>query len=174
MSPRTRAVAPSITESLCVLCHRVEKLNRRRYIRFVCSPLNVGVVSRQFHKAEGDQRRQTASLRNFRAEEIAGDDLLPVSLQELSTSSSALVPAMAQCHAFSECSAPYCVPDRGRGWPVLLVSDDSPTSDSPQRCGPPTQRFPYQLEVGPDFDEPCPPGFRQSKFGATSTEFPAR
>src|SRR5437016_13471014 len=81
---------------------------------------------------------------------------------------------MAQCHAFSECSGPYYVPGRGRGWPMLLVSDDSPASDSLQPCGPPKQRFLGESEVGPDFDEPCPPGFRQSKCGVTSTEFPAR
>src|SRR6267378_3182056 len=44
----------------------------------------------------------------------------------LPTSSSAPVPEMARCRVFSECSGPCCVPDRGRGWPRLLVSADSP------------------------------------------------
>src|SRR5712664_2572815 len=71
----------------------------------------------------------------------------------LPTSSSAPVPEMARCRVFSECSGPCCVPDRGRGWPRLLVSADSPTSDSLQPCGQPKQQFPAALESGHEVQE---------------------
>ena len=92
----------------------------------------------------------------------------------LPTSSSEPVPERARCHVFSECSGPCCVPDRGRGWPRLLVSADSPTSDSLQPCGQPKQQFPGALESGPEVGAYCQRAFGQSDFGATSTEFPAR
>src|SRR3989442_9676426 len=92
----------------------------------------------------------------------------------LSRSSSALVPAMARCRAFSECSGSCCVPDRDPGWPMLPVSVDSPRSDSPQPCGQPKQQFPCPLAADREFDTDTQRSFRQSIFGATSTKFPAR
>src|SRR5438876_12505 len=80
----------------------------------------------------------------------------------LPTSSSAPVPEMARCRVFSECSGPCCVPDRGRGWPRLLVYADSPTSDSLQPCGQPKQQFPGALESGPEVGAYCQHAFGQS------------
>src|SRR5215813_9283258 len=65
-----------------------------------------------------------------------------------------------------------CVPDRGPGWPMLPVSADSPSIDSPETCGQPEQRFPDRLNADPELGTRWVSYFAQSVFRATSTESP--
>src|SRR5688572_6743624 len=74
----------------------------------------------------------------------------------LSRLSSALVPEMARCRAFSEYSGSCCGPDRDPDWPMLPVSSDSPGNDSLLPCGEPKQRFPGSLDAAPKFDTALP------------------
>src|SRR5437868_1898839 len=75
-------IALSLTYSLHAIRHLAGNLSRRS-IGSACGPRNVHATSRQFHKAENDQPRQTGSVRRIDREEVGGHDLLPMSLEEL-------------------------------------------------------------------------------------------
>src|SRR2546425_9753667 len=167
-------IALSLAHSLHVIRHLAANLSQRQSIGSACGSPNVHASSRQFHKAENDQTGQTGSVRRSHREEFGGHDLLPMSLEELFPG------RLPRSFRRWLDAVPFqnvpdrVVPDRDPGWPMLPVSVDSPRSDSPQPCGQPKQQFPYALDADREFDTDSQRGFRQSIFGATSTEFPAR